>query len=61
VIGTRLGEVHALTADVLLALEGIPVLALSQGPSQCSLSLVVETQYGDLALARIHNLILKSS
>lgn len=61
VIGTRLGEVHPLTADVLLSLEGIPLLALSQGPSHCSLSLVVETDYAEAALTRIHNLILKSS
>ncbi len=61
VIGTRLGEIHTLTADILLSLEGVPILALAQGPSHCSLSLVVETQYGEIAVSRIHNLILKSS
>ena len=60
VIGTRLGEIHTLTANVLLALEGVPLLALSQAPSHCSVSLVVETQYGETALTRIHNLILKN-
>lgn len=61
VIGTRLGEVHTLTANILLSLEGIPLLALAQGPSHCSLSLVVETQYGETTLNRIHALILKNA
>jgi len=58
-IGSRFDEIHRLTSEVLLMLEGIPILALAQGPSGCSLSVVVETQYGETAASRIHNVILK--
>jgi aspartate kinase len=58
VIGTRLDSLHSLTAGVLNALNGIRVLALSQGRS--SLSLVVESHQGDNALHRLHQLILNS-
>ena len=61
VIGSKLEEIHALTAEILLALEGIPLLAVAHGPANCSLSLVVEPEYGDATLTRIHNLILRTS
>lgn len=58
VIGTRLDSLHSLTAGVLNALNGIRVLALSQGRS--SLTLVVESHQGENALHRLHQLILNS-
>lgn len=47
-----------LAANLLNALRSIRVLALSQGPSNCSLSVVVNSHESDEALARIHQLIL---
>ncbi len=58
VVGSRLGENHRLTAQLLSALEGIHVLALAQGPSHNNLSVVIEPDDVDDALANIHTLIL---
>ena len=60
VIGSRLGEDHALTARLLGALVGVRVLALAQGPSHCSFSVVIEPDDTENALSGIHSLILSS-
>ena len=49
-----------LAASLLNALRNLPVLGIAQGPSQCSFSVVVDTEHADEALARIHHLILET-
>lgn len=56
-IGDLGGRVTGLTARVLMALDGIPILAMAQNPTGCALSLVVEPEYAEAALGRIHALI----
>ena len=56
VIGNALDAIPRLTAEVLMSLDDIRVLALSQGPSHCSLSIVVAPEDADEALHRIHDL-----
>jgi aspartokinase len=60
VIGARIGEDHRLTGQLLAALEGVHVLALAQGPSHASFSVVVEPEDTDAAVVGIHSLILNS-
>jgi aspartate kinase len=60
VIQDRLDETPALIAEIVQALSGIRILALAQGPSHCSLSIVVESDKGDQALALIHDLIINT-
>jgi len=56
-IGTRLNDSPRLMGEVLVALDDIPVLAISQGATHSSLSLVVAPHDADRALRRIHNII----
>jgi aspartate kinase len=56
-VGARLDELHHLTAGILQRLVGTRILALSQGPSRCSLSVVVEQNEADTVLMKIHDLI----
>jgi aspartate kinase len=58
VIGTRLDNLHSLTAGILTSLEGIRILALAQG--QCSLSLVVEPHNSERAINQIHQLVINN-
>lgn len=58
IAGARVGVDHRLAARLLTALDGVRVLALSQGPSQSSFSLVVETDDADNAVSAIHDLII---
>lgn len=60
-IGAALDSTPRLTADILQALEGVRVLALAQGPSHCSLSVVVRPQEAQKALFQLHRLILNNS
>jgi len=57
-VGTRLDELHQLTAGIFQCMNGIRVLALAQGPSRCSLSVVTDPQDADQALQQIHQLIV---
>lgn len=59
-IGTRLDQLHQLTAQVFTSLEGIRILAVAQGPSSCTLSFVAEPHEAEKLLLQIHNLILNS-
>lgn len=59
-VGARLDELHHLTAAILQRLTGTRILALSQGPSRCSLSVVVEQNEADTALLKIHDLITEA-
>jgi aspartokinase len=60
VVGSRLGENHKLTAQLLSSMESIHILALAQGPSHNNISLVVEPEDTDAAIFGIHDLILSS-
>lgn len=53
-IGERIGEMNTMTADVLRALDDVPVLAVTQSPAGCSFSVVVATHDAHRALERIH-------
>ncbi|MFN8373713.1 MAG: aspartate kinase [Anaerolineae bacterium] len=59
-IGAKLDESSLLVGKVLQALQGVRILALAQGPSHCSLSVVVEPKDSDRALRLIHGLILSN-
>lgn len=48
------------SASVIRALGNMRVLAMAQGPSHCSLSVVVDTQDGEDALNQIHQLIVNN-
>lgn len=60
VIGAELDTVPELTARVFSTLGSVRILAIAQGPSQCSLSIVIQPQDGDIVLERIHDLILNN-
>ncbi len=60
VIRDQLDDSPSLAAHVLQTLNGIHILALAQGPSHCSLSIVIESEQLDEALRLIHNLIINS-
>jgi aspartate kinase len=55
-VGENLNESLTVVADVLRALNGTKIYAISQGPSRCSLSLVVDTHDAEIALSRVHEL-----
>jgi aspartokinase len=57
-IGANLDDSSALVGKVLQALTGTRILAFAQGPSHCSLSVVVEPKNSERALRQIHGLIL---
>ncbi|GAB5490182.1 MAG: aspartate kinase [Phototrophicaceae bacterium] len=57
-IGESFGKHTGLESTVLQALEGIPMIGLIQGASNCSLSVIVNPDDADLVLEKIHNLIL---
>ncbi len=55
-IGAGLDGYSGLSADVLRTLQGIRVFGLAQGPSWCSLSVVVTPGDADVVLHQIHQL-----
>ncbi len=61
VIGSRIGDDQRLTAQILATLQGVPILALAQGPSQSNFSVVVEPLDGETAVLRLHDLILSGT
>jgi bifunctional aspartokinase / homoserine dehydrogenase 1 len=56
VIAALMNRNPARISTIFNALDDIPMLGLSQGPSSCSLSLVLDPQQIDLALERLHPL-----
>lgn len=56
-VGANLDKAPRLIGQIFAAMENIPILALSQGPSHCSLSIVVSPQDAPEALNRIHQLV----
>jgi aspartate kinase len=59
-IGANLHESPQTAAAILQALNGLPILGMSQGPSFCSLSVVVDVSDAEKALERIHDLIVST-
>ncbi len=59
-IGSRLDSAPQLVGQVLGALAGIEILALSLGASHCSVSVVVRQADARQAVSKIHALVLKS-
>ncbi|MDQ7035739.1 MAG: aspartate kinase [Anaerolineae bacterium] len=59
-IGAGLDQMQGLNATILQQLNGIPIVGLAQGPSHCSLSIIVEQDATEEALRRIHDLVLSS-
>lgn len=57
-IGERLDQMPGLTARIMASLEGIRIIGMSQGPSQCSLSFIVAQEDMQRILHSIHELIL---
>lgn len=55
-IGEIVGGLTSIMARIYEALDGMQVLAVAQNPTGCGVSIVIEPQYTDLALARIHGL-----
>jgi aspartokinase len=59
-IGAKLDVFPALIGEIFQALKNVRVLAVAQGPSRCSLSLIVEPQEAESALFQIHEIILST-
>ncbi|NJL55330.1 aspartate kinase [bacterium] len=57
-VGTSIDNANLLTATIFQSLGSIRILGVSQGPSRCTLSVVVEPQYAETALQRIHALTI---
>jgi len=59
-VGSMLNHYPQTTAAILAALEDTAILAVSQGASLCSVSIVVEPQATEAVLRRIHTQILSN-
>lgn len=59
-ISENLDDLPHLAAQVFASLNAVRILGVAQGPSRCSLSIVVEPANADNALRQIHALTLKS-
>lgn len=57
-VGESLDEVPELIGQVFSVLAGIRIVGLAQGPSRCSLSVIVEPDDAEEALRKIHALIV---
>lgn len=57
VIGENLDNNLALTSRILQAVSGIRLIGMTQGPSRCSFSLVVQPDDAHTILTKIHSLI----
>jgi len=60
-VSERLDEWPELTANVLQVIGKKRLLGIAQGPSHCTLSLVVESQEAEDVLLLIHQLIINSA
>jgi len=59
-IGNNISSSPGLLATVLAKLDDIPLLGLAVGPSNCSITVAVSQANSRAALARIHELTVKS-
>lgn len=60
-IGARLDLAHRLSAQFIEALDGTRSLALAQGASNCSVSIVIDPDDADQTLQRAHDQIILNS
>jgi len=62
VVGSRMRQTAGLAGQVFTATgqKGINVVAIAQGSSECSISLVVRDQDGDDAVRAIHELVIEA-
>lgn len=60
-IGENLDQSTTVTATILQALQGVRLSGITQGPSNCSLSVIVAPHDADEALQRVHRLALSSA
>ncbi|MCA9893724.1 MAG: aspartate kinase [Anaerolineae bacterium] len=58
VIGQNLDRHNELIARIFDSLQGTNILGVSQGPSGCSMSIVLSPTDGPIALSHIHDLVL---
>ncbi|MBZ0283604.1 MAG: aspartate kinase [Anaerolineae bacterium] len=59
-ISANLDEFPQAMANIVQVLGGIRIIAMAQGPSNCSLSLVVDTHNAEETLERIHQLVIST-
>lgn len=59
-IGANLDELTRLIAEIFQALNGIRILGIAQGPSRCSLSIIIDPKETDRALSQIHEMLVNS-
>lgn len=59
-IGSQLDLHHALTAEILIGLRDIRMLALANGPTGHSVSFVINPEDEDVALIRAHEVIIRN-
>ncbi len=57
IIGAYLDELPRMTGNVFFALGNTRILGLAQGPSRCSLSIIVELEDAEDALEQIHAIV----
>lgn len=60
VVGAGIEHQPQLVANIFQAMSNIPLLGLAQGPSGCSLSLVIHQNHLKQALQQIHHTIINS-
>ncbi|MEL6149265.1 MAG: aspartate kinase [Chloroflexota bacterium] len=61
IIGAQINEMQDVMAGLLAQLKGIPVLGIAQGPSNCSVSVVIPPESVFEAQARLHDYVLAYS
>lgn len=60
VIGAHLDELPHTIGSIFNVLNGVRVLGIAQGPSRCSLSIVVNQDDAERTLSQLHTLIINS-
>ena len=58
-VGQNLDSQSVLLSEILQQIEGIQAIGISQGPSQCSLSLIILPMDADEVINRIHNFLIQ--
>lgn len=59
-IGANLDELTRLIAGIFQALSGIRILGIAQGPSRCSLSIILDPKDTERALFQIHDMLMNN-
>lgn len=59
-VGRHLDESMDVLADIFSHLSGTRLLGITQGPSHCSLSVIVEVHEADITVQRIHRLAIRN-